>query len=655
MQLRPYDHNASSMSISNKQIKEILDQSQLRQLPLMTRGIAALFFGYAVFQFYLLQEPGYPIMTGYALGCTVILVGLSFTYQTLFSSYEQRVNWLLGIVAALVLSSTLLRLWVTGQPKQSANLILFMVAAGVVFVSSRWFYGLLAAALLGWLGWVAGIQWFASPSYTTDPDAVYWGLVLIASALTAAILHHTRGDVFTRTALDQIRERDQKEKIEHQKMQLQTAASVGKQITSILDREELLDKITSQIQKQYHIRYVGIYLPAEQNLLPSQLTSVAHAGQRIYTQQTPDEADWSQQLNMVYRNGMISCLDESRPVQGKGEQTTLFVPLKMGKTPLGVLVLQSRSKASLRASDQQTFHLLADQVSAALENARLYAQIVKINRSLEATVADRTRELQEAYARLERLDKTKSDFITIASHELKTPLTLITSYSQMFAVDEALVDNATYKKWIDRINGGVSRLNEIVDRMNDVALIDSQSLELYIAPVNLHFLLAGVKGRLRDDLQARQITLQLEAGLKQLPDIEGDIEALEKVFWQLFTNGMKYTPDGGTIRVNGRLHTQLDGKTAVELTVTDSGIGFAPEDKELLFDKFYQTGEVDLHSSGTTSFKAGGAGIGLAIAKGIVEAHDGTIWAESSGYSEETLPGSQFHVLLPVTGTLVTD
>lgn len=628
------------MSITNRQINEILDQTRLRQVPLLARGIAFLFFGYALVQWVILKEPNYPVMTGFALFCTVMLLVLSFQYQRI----QWQTNQLLGIIAGLVLASTLLRLYATGQPKQSANLILFMVAAAVVFVSSRWFYILLAVTLAGWGIWVLSLP----PNYEPDPDALYWGFVLLASAITAVILHHTGGRVFTKTARDQLKERDQKLKIEHQAMQLQTAALVGKQVTSILDRRELLSKITSLIQKQYHIRYVAIYLPESAALLPARLACVAQSGKRIFTQQTPDETTWLQQLNSVYHNGLISCLDESKPRGTEvGEQTTLFVPLKMGKTPLGVLVLQSSSKASLRASDQQTFHLLADQVSVALENARLYDKILQMNRSLEATVAERTKELQGAYARLERLDKTKSDFITIASHELKTPLTLITSYSQMFAVDESLGENDVYSKWIDRISGGVTRLNEIVERINDVALIDSQALELYLAPVNLHFLLAGIKGRLREDLSARQIQLHL-VNVSDCPDVIGDIEALEKVFWQLFTNAMKYTPDGGEIRVTALVHEEAGGETAVEIIVTDTGVGFAPENKDLIFDKFYQTGEVNLHSSGTTTFKGGGAGIGLAIAKGIVEAHSGSIWAHSDGYSEETLPGSQFHVWLPI-------
>ena len=91
----------------------------------------------------------------------------------------------------------------------------------------------------------------------------------------------------------------------------------------------------------------------------------------------------------------------------------------------------------------------------------------------------------------------------------------------------------------------------------------------------------------------------------------------------------------------------------VELVVEDSGIGIDPEEHNLIFEQFYVTGDVQLHSTSKTSFKGGGLGLGLAIAKGVVEAHGGKIWVESKGRDEVAMPGSQFHVLLPLDQSLV--
>jgi signal transduction histidine kinase len=124
---------------------------------------------------------------------------------------------------------------------------------------------------------------------------------------------------------------------------------------------------------------------------------------------------------------------------------------------------------------------------------------------------------------------------------------------------------------------------------------------------------------------------------------------LYKVFYHVIGNAIKYTPDGGRVTVRGQM-AENARQDEIEITVQDSGIGIAPQNQEFVFEKFYQTGEVLLHSSGKTKFKGGGPGLGLAIARGIVNAHRGRIWLESPGYDETTCPGTTVLVRLPVKG-----
>jgi len=114
-------------------------------------------------------------------------------------------------------------------------------------------------------------------------------------------------------------------------------------------------------------------------------------------------------------------------------------------------------------------------------------------------------------------------------------------------------------------------------------------------------------------------------------------------------NAIKYTPDEGRIDIAGQLLPAQETSSVdfVKITVTDTGIGIDPEHHERIFDKFYQVGDISHHSSGKTKFKGGGPGLGLAITKGVIEAHGGKIWVESKGYDEERCPGSTFHILLP--------
>ena len=280
-----------------------------------------------------------------------------------------------------------------------------------------------------------------------------------------------------------------------------------------------------------------------------------------------------------------------------------------------------------------------------IENAKLYQQTRQFNRQLEEKVQERTRELQEAYARLERLDQTKTDFITIASHELRTPLTILNVHNQILLHDEGIQQNGDYFKRVQSIRDGAARIEAVVESMLDVAKIDSQALALDLAITNLSLLIHMVGQQFRSALAERDLTLQID-NLRGLPDIEADAEALQKVFHHLIINAIKYTPDGGRIAISGHKH---ESPPTVEIIVADNGIGIAPDVQPLIFEKFYQTGEVMLHSSGKTTFKGGGSGLGLAIAKGIAAAHNGRIWVESTGYDEETCPGSAFHLVLPVS------
>jgi signal transduction histidine kinase len=127
---------------------------------------------------------------------------------------------------------------------------------------------------------------------------------------------------------------------------------------------------------------------------------------------------------------------------------------------------------------------------------------------------------------------------------------------------------------------------------------------------------------------------------------------MSKLFTHLLLNAIKYTPDGGLSTISGHLLVEgqngQDEHPMVQINIQDTGIGIDPEFHELIFTKFYQTGEVTMHSSGRTKFKGGGPGLGLSIAHGIVRAHRGHIWVASTGHDEKNCPGSTFHIILPV-------
>jgi signal transduction histidine kinase len=133
--------------------------------------------------------------------------------------------------------------------------------------------------------------------------------------------------------------------------------------------------------------------------------------------------------------------------------------------------------------------------------------------------------------------------------------------------------------------------------------------------------------------------------------IKADPNLLEKLFQHLLSNAIKFTPNSGKITVSAKPSTIKNNdfpNGGIEIIVSDTGIGVDPHARDIIFSKFYQPGDLAKHSTSKTRFKGSGAGLGLALSKGIVEVHGGSIWVESDGYDEEKFPGSQFHVAIPI-------
>lgn len=262
--------------------------------------------------------------------------------------------------------------------------------------------------------------------------------------------------------------------------------------------------------------------------------------------------------------------------------------------------------------------------------------------AMTANLQQRTLELERANQTLAQMDKTKSSFIQVAAHELRTPLTLLSGYTQL--LDNKAKNNPDLQTISKGLLEGSVRMQEVVNSMLDISRIDSKMLKALPDKTSLAAILQRVEKTFQAAWDERKLKF-VTAGISELPLIYADPDLLYKLLYHLVMNAIKYTPDGGTITLHGEV---IEDDHEISLTIKDTGIGIDPEHQQLIFEKFYQTGEVQLHSSGRTKFKGGGPGLGLAIARGIVEAHGGRIWVESPGYNEETLPGSCFYVRLPL-------
>ncbi|HEX9925110.1 MAG TPA: response regulator [Anaerolineae bacterium] len=257
-------------------------------------------------------------------------------------------------------------------------------------------------------------------------------------------------------------------------------------------------------------------------------------------------------------------------------------------------------------------------------------------------------ELQSAYERLKHLEQAKSDFISVASHELRTPLTVIHSYTQMLESLPNIQADEVARDMLAGVTKGTTRLREIIGDMVSVIRMELTERNFEFAPVSIRNIIKSIEKDHANIVAERNITLETEV-TKDLPMVNGDFKQIQSAFVRIVGNAIKYTPDGGCIRISARLLAEpgTDGQTFVEIVVADEGVGIDLDKQKLIFDKFSTAENVALHSTSQTQFMGGGAGLGLTIAKGIIESHNGRIWVESDGYDPDNLPGSKFFVLLP--------
>ena len=344
---------------------------------------------------------------------------------------------------------------------------------------------------------------------------------------------------------------------------------------------------------------------------------------------------------------MNAIKDWSQPDWLPRDRSWLGVPMYSKDKVIGLLAL-SRAKSVFTEDDGLMASTYAMQAIVALENARLYDEVTGINEMMERMVSQRVEELNNAYNTLSKHDKNKSAFIQVAAHELRTPLTVIKGYLGMLQADPIIQTNEMLAQAIEGVQQGTTRLHQIVNSMLDVARLDNQITNPHVEPVSLGLILRLVHKDYVKDLAARNLTMTLHEDIKNIPPLLADSELLKKAIDHVIVNAIKFTPDGGSIEIKAQVVEDVLLGECAELCIKDTGIGIDPEYHKIIFEKLFQLGTVELHSSSRTNYKGGGAGLGLAIAAGIVKALQGNIWVESSGHDEVNFPGSKFIIRLPL-------
>ncbi len=293
-------------------------------------------------------------------------------------------------------------------------------------------------------------------------------------------------------------------------------------------------------------------------------------------------------------------------------RSILGVPLLVRDRPVGVLeALNKLDSSPFSEEDGQVLMTLAAQAAVAIENARLITA------------------LQKAYEQLNRVDQIKSDFIAIASHELRTPLGLILGYAAMLKEDLKNPDTA---QQLDMVMSSALRLRDLIDDMVNVQHIEEGKAKLVLSEFSLQEVVQRVVEAVNELYTAKEQELLVNLPPQTLSVI-ADRDKIMLVLNNLLTNAIKFTEARGRIMVTAE---QKNGE--VQVHVADTGIGIPAREVNRIFDRFYQ---VEPHLTRTH----GGLGLGLAIAKGMIELHGGKIWVESV----EGL-GSRFSFSVPLNG-----
>ena len=309
-------------------------------------------------------------------------------------------------------------------------------------------------------------------------------------------------------------------------------------------------------------------------------------------------------------------------------RSIMCVPLTTINGTIGAIYLENRSiQNRFTQKSLPPLEILAIQVAVAIENALLNEDLEKANQHL-----------------LE-LDRVKNEFIQLIAHELNTPLTGVKAYSQLLSRllrdlekshPRAFTTSLKLEQVVENLNG---RIQEILLMVK----ISSDQLELIKTAVSPADLLDELTTPLQPIISNRNLTL-ISDSFTLLPAIQADKKHLLMALRDILSNAIKFTPDGGKIWINGRLQP-----SHLQIIICDSGIGIPIEEQSRIFDLFHGLGNIAKHSSSKHAYGGGGLGLGLPIAKGIIEAHGGTITVKSDGYDPDLLPGSTFTISMPIT------
>ncbi len=399
---------------------------------------------------------------------------------------------------------------------------------------------------------------------------------------------------------------------------LERLLEISRTLSATLDLKALLYTIIEVAQELTHSEVASLLLYDEESKELRFEASPGYQHDHLQSIAVPLDSSVAGWIFTNARPMVIQDASEDPRVYRKVDEelgfethSILGVPLIVKGEPLGVLeAVNKLGEGHYTEDDLAILETLAAQAAVAIENARLLQNIQNANKELK------------------RLDRMKSDFIAIASHELRTPLGLILGHATFLKE----IIPTKHQEQMEVIIRSAMRLKDIIEDMATIAHKEQGQSRVRRKPFSMSRMIEETSNSFREEAKSKEIAFEFDVPDNNPLMVEGDREKLDIVLTNLIKNALAFTDPGGQIGVKA----EGDGEL-VKVFVVDTGIGIPEKDVARVFDRFYQ---VESH----LTRKHGGMGLGLSIAKAMVDMHNGQIWCESK---EGT--GSLFCFIIPKT------
>ena len=430
--------------------------------------------------------------------------------------------------------------------------------------------------------------------------------------------------------------------IKRQLGQLTTVHQTSAAITSTLNLHELMDTVLQLLMTNLGLSRMVLMLRHEDRDV-AYVAQVAGVSDEI--------ADTARHLTIPIKEDnslMAELLIHAKPVlihdintiAHRMHPAILEIARRIGVTSFVLVPLQTHNQIlgflggdrSTQPCTEEDLHILltiASHVATAIDNARTYADLSQLTQTLEYRIQERTQELLVANEQLQDHDRRRTMFVSVASHELRTPMTAIRSFADNMLDGVAGALTERQKTYLNRIEHNLNRLTRIINQLLDWSRLDMKREVLRLEPLCIRQISTLVVESLRTVAAEKKVTIDIEAP-EQLSKVHADRDKLEQILWNIIGNAVKFTPPGGRVSV---AFEALPDET-VQVCVADTGCGIPPEHLDSIFHEFSK-----IPSAMPT---AQGAQLGLFITKSFITMHNGRTWVESTLES-----GTRFFFTLP--------